>query len=394
MQTVLQTRRYLLNLDNRFLTVFDLTCWRLFSFKEVVKRTISFLGPTILFSVIMSEPCVASEPGFVVNELEGHTTSVGSRASFLIELTSRPDGNVVIPIESSDPLEGVPMVSEIVFSPFDWNTRQIVYVEGRNADVFNGEQDYHIVLGPVASNDPLYEGLDPEDVHVIGLNLSLVDSGPLYFVPGLVQRHDPIFDHNGFASTHVMASGPTDLTVSEQGSIEWTPPDTAQGSTATVEIVSTLNDVLFTSSLEINVLPYSDVSVSRNNESFKVTDNKSSLDGYIFTNFEDEPSEFWLREVPQANLPPLGDGQELLTLGFYSGAAGEMDLYIPVEQVAEFSTLFRLAYYRWSERYSEWLLSTFHAEMKELDGIKYRKLSLTTAKGLGVIVVEPTSSDR
>lgn len=369
--------------------VFGLTCWRLFSLKEVVKRTISFLGPMILFYVFMSEPCFASEPGFLVHELEGHTTSVGSRASFLIELTSQPDGNVVIPIESSDPLEGVPMVSEIVFSPFNWNTRQIVYVEGRNADVFNGEQDYRIVLGPVASIDPLYEGLDPEDVHVIGLNLSLVDSGPLYFVPGLVQRHNPIFDHNGFASTHVMASGPTELTVSEQGSIEWTPPDTAQGSTATVEIVSTLSGVLFTSSLEINVLPFSDIIVSMHNESFKVTDDNSSLNGYIFTNFENQPGEFWLREVPQASLPPLGDGQELLTSGFYSGATGEMDLYIPVEQVAEFSTLLRLAYYRWSEGFSKWSLSTFHTEMKELDGKKYRKLSMTTVKGLGAIVVEP-----
>ena len=103
--------------------------------------------------------------GFVVTPEVGLTTSeAGAQASFTVRLSSQPDADVVIPIQTSDASEGVADKTELIFTHESWNDDQTVIVTGQPDNVNDGDVPYSIVLEPALSNDPIYKGLDPDDV--------------------------------------------------------------------------------------------------------------------------------------------------------------------------------------------------------------------------------------
>ena len=93
------------------------------------------------------------------------TTEAGGTASFSVVLTSAPASNVVIPISTSDASEGTASVSQLVFTPSNWNQPQTVTVRGADDNLDDGDVAYSIVTGAASSNDSRYNGLNAADVH-------------------------------------------------------------------------------------------------------------------------------------------------------------------------------------------------------------------------------------
>src|SRR5206468_1361576 len=75
------------------------------------------------------------------------TTEGGGQASFTVVLTSQPVADVVIPITSGDPGEGVASVASLTFTPADWKLPQTVGVTGVNDQVQDGPIAYAVILG-------------------------------------------------------------------------------------------------------------------------------------------------------------------------------------------------------------------------------------------------------
>jgi hypothetical protein len=94
------------------------------------------------------------------------TTEAGGTATFTVRLNSQPTANVVIPVSSSKPAEGVPSAATLTFTAADWNTPQTVTVTGVDDQVQDGSIAYTIVLAAAASGDAKYSGQDPADVAV------------------------------------------------------------------------------------------------------------------------------------------------------------------------------------------------------------------------------------
>lgn len=109
--------------------------------------------------------------GFAVAPIGALMTSEGGQqATFSVVLTSQPESDVTIPITSSDTTEGTTNVGSLSFSPDTWNVPQAVVVTGVNDVVTDGAVAYSVTLGAAASEDPIYAGLDPDDLPLVNVD--------------------------------------------------------------------------------------------------------------------------------------------------------------------------------------------------------------------------------
>jgi hypothetical protein len=109
--------------------------------------------------------------GVFVSPLAGLMTSeTGMTAAFEVQLTARPSADVTLPIASSDPTEGMPDVSSLMFGEDDWDVAQTVTVFGQPDAIADGSVAYTIMLGAAESSDAAYQGLDPDDVSLVNVD--------------------------------------------------------------------------------------------------------------------------------------------------------------------------------------------------------------------------------
>ena len=94
------------------------------------------------------------------------TTEGGGVATFAVGLDSEPMSDVVIPLSSSEPREGVADTAALEFTPENWAAAQTVTVTGINDTEEDGPKPYVIALERVQSRDRFYDGFNPDDVSV------------------------------------------------------------------------------------------------------------------------------------------------------------------------------------------------------------------------------------
>ena len=94
------------------------------------------------------------------------TTEGGGVATFAVKLDSEPMSDVIIPLRSSEPQEGVADTAALEFTPENWAAAQEVTVTGVNDTEEDGPKRYVIALERVESRDRFYDGFNPDDVSV------------------------------------------------------------------------------------------------------------------------------------------------------------------------------------------------------------------------------------
>jgi uncharacterized repeat protein (TIGR01451 family) len=120
--------------------------------------------------------------GIEVNPTRGLiTTEVGGTATFTVSLAARPQSDVTIALESSDPGEGQPSPATLTFTSDNWETAQTVTVTGQDDDLRDGDVVYTIVVQPAQSGDPAFAGIDPADVTATNRDDSY--EGVFYTIP-------------------------------------------------------------------------------------------------------------------------------------------------------------------------------------------------------------------
>jgi hypothetical protein len=87
------------------------------------------------------------------------TSEAGGSATLSIVLNTQPSANVTIPFASSDTGEASVAPASVTFTPANWNVAQSVTIRGVDDVSFDGDVAYTIQPGPVASADPVYQGL-------------------------------------------------------------------------------------------------------------------------------------------------------------------------------------------------------------------------------------------
>ena len=112
-------------------------------------------------------------PGFMVSAISGDTGEDGTPATFTVNLTSPPNGDVVVDVASSDTTEGTVDKSSITFDAANWDITNTVTVTGVDDDIADGDIAYTIqlIVNTTATNDTTgYAVLNPADVSVINLD--------------------------------------------------------------------------------------------------------------------------------------------------------------------------------------------------------------------------------
>ena len=98
------------------------------------------------------------------------TSELGTTTHFTITLDSEPNGQVLIPLTSTDTTEGIVSPNEVIFIAANWNVPQTVTITGQDDSIFDGDATFIISLGRCVSQDNLYENFDPSDVAVANLD--------------------------------------------------------------------------------------------------------------------------------------------------------------------------------------------------------------------------------
>ena len=98
------------------------------------------------------------------------TAEAGSTDTFTVRLTSQPTAQVMIPLGSTNPNEGVTDPPYLIFTPVNWNVPQTVTVRGVADQTVDGPTFYTIVTGAAVSDDPVYNGLDADDFIVYSVD--------------------------------------------------------------------------------------------------------------------------------------------------------------------------------------------------------------------------------
>ena len=113
------------------------------------------------------------------------TTEAGGTDSFSISLARIPTDNVTFQLESSDLTEGTVAPTALLFTPQTASDPQFVVVTGvPDDDPIDGDVPYSIILKPVVSEDPSFDGVDPDDVSVVNLNVIPPEPGVIVLPSG------------------------------------------------------------------------------------------------------------------------------------------------------------------------------------------------------------------
>lgn len=120
----------------------------------------------LVASSASDDTTVTPAPGISVSGISGDTTEAGGTASFTVTLEAPPSDTVTLPLDSNDPGEGT-VPANIVFTPGNWDTPQVVTVTGVNDDEDDGDQSYQIRTRAAQSNDAGYDGINPPNVNVV-----------------------------------------------------------------------------------------------------------------------------------------------------------------------------------------------------------------------------------
>lgn len=85
------------------------------------------------------------------------TTRTGGQATFDVRLLVQPEEDVVIPIVSSDVLEGTVDKASLTFTSTNWETYQTVTITGQVGHGETGDTLYYVTVGPSSSLDNFFD---------------------------------------------------------------------------------------------------------------------------------------------------------------------------------------------------------------------------------------------
>ena len=120
-------------------------------------------------SIVNTDDDVA---GVTVTPTSLTVSETGSSATFSVRLNTLPSGDVVILVQNGDTSEISVDKSTLTFTPSDWQTAQIVTVNGVADALADGNQVVNVALitDTLLTTDSNYDAVDPPDVLVTNID--------------------------------------------------------------------------------------------------------------------------------------------------------------------------------------------------------------------------------
>jgi gliding motility-associated-like protein len=117
--------------------------------------------------------------GITVSTISNNTSEAGQTATFTVVLRSQPKDDVTIDLSSDDTTEGTIAISQLTFTPSDWNVAQTIVVTGVDDADVDGDMAYTIVTSQATSTDANYNNMDVADVAVVNDDNDVLNTAPV-----------------------------------------------------------------------------------------------------------------------------------------------------------------------------------------------------------------------
>jgi|GEM_PF-3188392 len=156
------------------------------------------------------------EAGIVVSKISNDTKEDGTFATFIIKLKTKPSASVSIPLSSSNIDEGLLSISEIIIEAKDWESGVVITVTGVNDNDFDEDKLYSIITGISNSSDPVYDGINPNDVNIININMMSVNDTDRDGITDQEEGNEDL-DNDGKPNYNDTDSDGDDIPDSEEG---------------------------------------------------------------------------------------------------------------------------------------------------------------------------------
>lgn len=101
-------------------------------------------------------------PGITITGGPLHTTEAGGSDSISVVLNTAPSTDVFILITLDDPTEATLSTAILRFTPTNWASPQTIRVNGLDDTDNDGDQPFHVGIGPSSSADIGYDNPDPQ----------------------------------------------------------------------------------------------------------------------------------------------------------------------------------------------------------------------------------------
>ena len=341
--------------------------------------------------------------GVNISKVEGNTAKYHSVARFYVSLKTRPEANVTIPLSSSDENEGKVISLDgdsdrVIFTPDNWSRLQAVLVQGENKNVVDGIQNYTIILGDSISDDANYDGINPNDVEMKGLVLTLtkpVDT--TNFIATLPKIMCPKVTYNGSEDlNYTLTENPDGMIIeNETGCVMWEAPLSEEGNSHRVTIDVTDGSKTKTVSFDIHVSNTEALQSETHDNLVSITAQNTTLSGMKFRFLGNNPNIPTIRKVQNQGLVTVSNGIQVLSDYFYADEnnSDDVEVLIPVTMLSDIYDFPRLSLYYMGKdsRYNAptWNMTSMNLKVESINGVDYGVLSIGSLKGVMFIGVSP-----
>ena len=161
------------------------------------------------------------EPGITVTQASGNTSEDGQQAVFSVVMDSQPTADVVVGLYINRVAEAKVLPRILTFTQSSWSQPQTVTITGLDDDMVDGDRNFVVITAAAISDDPLYHGINPDDVAGVNLDNDVDTTAPtasiaFSFRDGIASSDDQIAavivtseDVTGLDLTDIVMTGAT-----------------------------------------------------------------------------------------------------------------------------------------------------------------------------------------
>ena len=148
---------------------------------EIIVKAIDQVGLTVTQTVTIQINDLNDTFGVAVTPTDIQTTEGGETATVGFVLITEPSANVTFGLSLSDETEGNLNVTQLTFTPDNWNTAQNITITGADDGIADGDIIYQLITANSVSDDATYNGLVIDDVTLTNIDDEIDSDGDGFF---------------------------------------------------------------------------------------------------------------------------------------------------------------------------------------------------------------------
>ena len=148
---------------------------------EIIVKAIDAVGLTVTQTVTIQINDLNDTFGVEVTQTDVQTSESGDTASISFVLETQPTSNVTIGLRLSDTTEGSLSISQITFTPENWDAAQTITITGEDDGLVDGDVTYQLIIDNLISDDIIFNDLEVNNVTLTNIDNEVDSDGDGFF---------------------------------------------------------------------------------------------------------------------------------------------------------------------------------------------------------------------